>query len=73
MNYILIFLIGFVLLIDFIRLKKNNLKLIGIYLIIVTLILLVVISDKYIFDISPLETALDKLQPINDWVETKFD
>lgn len=74
MNIVLILLITIVLLIDFIKLKKNTRKVPYLYILIVAIALIVATADKYdFFTASPLEMGIKKVQPITDWAKNKLN
>ena len=73
MNILLILFVSIVLLIDFIKLKKDDKKVIYIYIAITAIALAIALMDKYqFFKTSPLETWIEEMKPLTDWIEAQL-
>ncbi len=73
MNILLILFVSIVLLIDFIKLKKDDKKILYIYIAITAIALAIALIDKYqFFKTSPVEMWIEKMKPITSWIETQL-
>ncbi len=70
MFIIIIVLVVAVVVLDFVRMKKENLKKSAIYLSIVTMSAIIYAVHKIeIFNTSPLEIFIKKMEPLILWLE----
>ncbi|KAB3531087.1 hypothetical protein [Alkaliphilus serpentinus] len=73
MDY-LIFIMFFIILlvIDFLKLNKDDKGVLSVYLTIVLISAIVVVIYRYQLMPSPLEILIEKMEPITKAIETKF-
>ena len=70
MTIVVIILIAIVIIIDFIKLKKDDKGTVYVYISIVALTALVYTVSKFqVFKLSPLELFIEGMKPITTWVE----
>ncbi len=71
MNVLLVLFVSLILLIDFVKLKKDDKAVPYIYIAITAIILAIALAHKYqFFRTSPIEVWIEKMKPLTDWIET---
>ena len=74
MNILISLFVSIVLLIDFLKLKKNDKKVVYIYIGITILVLVISLLNRYeVFSISPIEIWIEKMKPITDWATLSLE
>ncbi|SHK05283.1 hypothetical protein SAMN02745975_03537 [Geosporobacter subterraneus DSM 17957] len=74
MNILISLFVSIVLLIDFLKLKKNDKKVVYIYIGITILVLVISLLNRYeFFSISPIEIWIEKMKPITDWATLSLE